>query len=138
MLAIQGQRVTSGERSGRVTSRMDAETRLVHARLSAWGTWAKENRRAWAERTWLGKLIDGEISRADHVQPVSMPDHIATVDAAVCALPRDDRDIIESYYLQWDAMEVCARRVGLSVDQFKTGLKCARLRVAGFLAARES
>lgn len=126
----------SDERSGRVLSRMDPEMKATHLRLEGWAKWAKENVRAWPERTLLGKLCDGELGRTENRTPTTMPDHIASVDAAVSWLGAIDQKVIKAYYLNWAPPEFAARRVHMRLTQFQNVLRRARWRISGYLAAR--
>lgn len=121
------------ERTGRAMSHMAPEVKIVHARLEAWGKWAHEVLRPWPERTWLGKLCDGELGRSENRAPVTMPDHVAAVDAAVSSLGEIDRQVIKAYYCHSDPIELMARRCRMREAQFKNVLKRARWRLIGYL-----
>lgn len=121
------------ERSGRAMSHMAPDIKAAHARLEAWGKWAHETLRPWPERTVLGKLCDGELGRTENRAPVSMPDHIAVIDAAVSSLGAIDRQVIKAYYCYADPVELMARRCKMRVPQFKNVLKRARWRIVGYL-----
>jgi hypothetical protein len=117
---------------------MDPETKAVHARLESWGRWAKEKGvSGWPERTLLGRLIDGEelVGAAQSKPPIAMPDDVAVTDRAVAHLGVIDRRVIETYYLQWEPVEVMARRNSMRVRQFQNVLRRARWRISGFLGA---
>jgi len=130
----------SGEvQAGRSANHMAPEIKAVHYRLIAWGKWAHERMEPWPERTWLGKLVDGETVRTHNRPPVSMPDDIAVVDAAVGRLGAIDRKAIEAcYHYRDDPVEAMARRAKMRVRQFQNVLKRARWRICGYIDARES
>lgn len=125
----------SETRSNRALSHMDAETKVVHARLEAWANFVREPLNGWPRRTQLGRLIDGEIVRSLDRQPVSMPDEIAITDRAVAHLREIDRRVVETYYLTWAPVEIMARRLKMRSRQFENVLKRARWRLGGYLAA---
>jgi hypothetical protein len=120
-------------RDKRVMSHMDPDTKAVHSRLEAWGAWAKDGEiRAWPASTILGRMIDQQATGASQSgrPPISMPDDIAAVDAAVCALNDIDKRAIRIYYLKWAPIEVHARLMHMRVRQFQNVLRRARWRLA--------
>ncbi len=124
------------ERDGRAMNRMDPETKIVHAKLEAWGSWAREaHLRAYPPSTLLGRMIEfgAQGSSQQGRPPVSMPDEIAHVDAAVAKLGDIDRRAVLAYYTYWDAPEICAKRARLSLRQFQNVLRRARWRIHIFL-----
>jgi hypothetical protein len=60
-------------RDKRRVNHMDPETRIVHARLEAWGAWAKDAEiRAWPASTLLGRMIDQQaVGAAQSGRPYS-------------------------------------------------------------------
>lgn len=119
-------------------NRMDADTKLVHARLEEWGKWAKGGEaHAWPSITYLGRWIeqgiDGAIQQGR--PPVSMPQPVAVIDAAVSRLGAVDRAVIQTYYLRWEPIEIMARRHRMRVRQFQNVLRRARWRILGFIDA---
>ena len=121
-------------------NRMDAQTKIVHARLERWGKWARDTGlRAWPEVTLLGRIIEEGAHGAQSTgrAPISMPDDIAIVDAAVCNLVDLDRRVVRKYYLEWAPPECMARQLRISVDVFQHTLKRGRWRVASFIDGAE-
>lgn len=122
------------------TNRMDPDTKLVHERLEHWGRWAKDSEaRAWPALTLLGRVVEqgGNAAGQQGRPPVSMPEAVAVVDAAVCRLGSIDRGVIQTYYLRWEPIEVMARRHQMRVRQFQNVLRRARWRILGFIDASE-
>jgi hypothetical protein len=129
------------ERDSRCMNHMDADTKLVHARLEEWGRWAKEGDiRAWPAATYLARWIEQGIDGAAQQgkPPISMPPSVAIVDAAVCKLGDIDKAVIRTYYLRWEPVEVMARRHHMRVRKFQNVLRRARWRILGFIDAREA
>jgi len=134
-MAIMGALNMDSGRSGRVMNHMAPDIKATHARLEAWAKWARESVRPWPERTWLGKLVDGETVRTVNRAPISMPDYIAHVDAAVSRLGAIDGQVIRETYLRDDPVELVARRCKMRVPQLRNVLKRARWRICGYLDA---
>lgn len=130
----------TAERDPRYLNHMDPETKRVHVRLEEWGKWARDAEiRPWPRRTLLGRVMDQGPSGAGESgrPPISMPNAIALVDAAVSRLGDIDRRVVQTYYLRWEPPEVMARRVGMRLRQFQSVLRRARWRIGGYLDARE-
>lgn len=122
-------------------NRMDPDTKLVHSRLEEWGRWAKDSElRAWPALTLLGRVAEqgGYAASQQGRPPVSMPQSIAVVDAAVGRLGAIDRRVIQTYYLHWEPIEVMAARHHMRVRQFQNVLRRARWRILGFIDASEN
>lgn len=121
-------------------NRMDPDTRLVHIRLEEWARWARDSEiHAWPSATSLARWIEQGIDGASQQgrPPVSMPEPVAVVDAAVCSLGATDRIVIQTYYLRWEPIETMARRHDMRVRQFQHFLRRARWRILGFIDATE-
>lgn len=128
------------ERDSRCMNHMDPETKLVHARLEAWGRWSRDAEvRPFPRVTLLGRVIEQGASGASQAgrPPIDMPDDIARVDAAVARLGAIDKRVVQTYYLRWEPIEVMARRNKMRVRQFQNVLRRARWRIGGYLAATE-
>jgi DNA-directed RNA polymerase specialized sigma24 family protein len=130
------------ERDGRVMNHMDPQTKAVHIRLEAWGSWAKGSEvRAWPSSTLLGRIIEQGAQGAGQAgrPPTDMPDSIARIDAAVAKLPAPEKAVVLTYYVgAWMAPEVIARKHRISTKQLKMMLRRARWRVSGYLSAVEN
>lgn len=141
MVAVMGTNLQqTAERDRRSINHMDPDTKAVHARLEGWARWASgEEVRAWPRLTLLGRVIEQGASGAGQSgrPPISMPDHIAHVDAAVAKLGQIDKMVIRIYYGPPDAVEVMARKANMRVRQFQNVLRRARWRVSGYLDALE-
>lgn len=123
------------------TNRMDPEVKLVHARLEQWARWARDQEaNAWPTTTLLGRVIEQGTDGAGQQgrPPISIPDAVAVTDAAVCSLGAIDREVIKTYYLRWEPIEVMARRHQMRVRQFQNLLRRARWRILGYVEAREN
>lgn len=121
------------QRDPRTMNHMDAETKVVHARLEAWGKWARDaGLRAWPAETLLARVMEqGPMGAGQQGRPpISMPDEIATIDAAVTRLGDIDRRVVQTYYLRWEPLEIMARRHSLRARQFQNVLRRARWRIA--------
>ena len=120
---------------------MDPDTKAVHIRLEAWGSWAKGSEvRAWPSSTLLGRIIEQGAQGAGQAgrPPTDMPDSIARIDAAVAKLPEPDKGIVLDYYVgPWMSFEVMARKHRVTVRRLQIVLRRARWRVAGYLSAVE-
>lgn len=122
------------ERDGRVMSNMDAESRLIHSRLESWARWARDfsEARAYPAVSVVGRMMEyGALGASQQGRPpVSMPDEIAAVDAAVARLGDIDQRAIKAYYLHWEPIENCAKRLRMNVRPFQSLLRRARWRIA--------
>ncbi len=124
----------------RVMNHMDAETKLVHIRLEAWGRWNRGGMpREWPEVSMMGRIAEYGPNGASQqsAPPVSMSDDMARLDAAVTRLGDIDKRAIRSYYFHDDAVETLARRMKMRPRQFQNVLRRARWRLAAFLSALE-
>lgn len=129
------------ERDRRTMNHMDAETKIVHARLEEWSRWAKDVGIAGYPRQSLtekaaqyGKL--GIPQESNYKGEPMMPDHVAVVDSAIARLGDIDRRVVRTFYLHWEPTEVMARRCSMRKRQFESVLRRARWRICGFLDAR--
>jgi DNA-directed RNA polymerase specialized sigma24 family protein len=123
-------------RDARRVNHMDPETKIVHGMLEAWGAWAKDSEiRAYPAATYLHRWAKEGIHGASQEgrPPVSMPDEIAAVDAAVCRLNATDKKAVQIYYIKWQSAEVSARAMHMRVRQYQNVLRRARWRLALFL-----
>jgi DNA-directed RNA polymerase specialized sigma24 family protein len=128
--------VDTQTRDNRVMNHMDPDTKAVHARLEAWGAWARDGEiRAWPVATMLARVIEqGTAGAAQGGRPpVAMPDEIAAVDAAVCTLGDIDKQAVRLYYIKWAPIEVHARKLGMRERQFRNVMRRARWRLAARL-----
>jgi hypothetical protein len=117
---------------------MDDDTKAVHYRLEQWGKWSKDGEvRAWPSITPMGRMVEEGPHGAGQVgkPPISMPEPIAEVDAAVARLGQIDQRVIKQYYRYWEPTEVMARRLGMRKRQFENVLRRSRWRILGFLDA---
>jgi DNA-directed RNA polymerase specialized sigma24 family protein len=125
------------EHDGRALSRMDKESRFVHTRLEAWAQWAREfqEARAYPSMSTVGRMMEyGALGASQEGRPpISMPDEIAEVDAAVARLCDMDNRAIKAYYLHWEPIENCAKRLNMNVRPFQSLLRRARWRMTLFL-----
>jgi hypothetical protein len=124
-------------RDKRRINHMDPETKQVHLRLEAWGAWAKESEiRAWPSITILGRMMEqGSGAGQQGRPPISMPEEISQVDAAVCKLGDIDRRAVKLYYIKWAPIEIHARALKMRPRQFQNVLRRARWRLALVLGA---
>jgi DNA-directed RNA polymerase specialized sigma24 family protein len=123
-------------RDKRRVNHMDPETKVVHAKLEAWGAWAKDSEiRAYPSVSYLARWIEQGIHGASQQgrPPVSMPDEIAAIDAAVSRLNAVDKKAVQLYYLKWQPIEGHARTMHMRVRQYQNVLRRARWRLALFL-----
>lgn len=123
----------------RTMNHMDSDTKVIHARLEAWGRWARDTGvRAWPERTILDRLAKEGITAGvkGTKPPIAMPDDIAAVDGAVAKLCEIDKKAVQVYYIRWEAIEASARRCNMRVRQFQNVLRRARWRVNLMLVER--
>lgn len=123
-------------RDKRALNHMDPDTKAVHLRLEAWGVWAHSHEvQAWPEMSVIGRMMKyGTLEAAHHTRaPISMPDEIAAVDAAVARLGDIDKRAIIAYYTHWEAVEATAKRTGMRVRQLYNVLRRARWRLSGML-----
>jgi len=118
----------ASDRDGRAANRMDPDTKVVHARLMEWAKWARENLHALPPITLLGRMIEyGALGAAQSgTPPVTIPDHIAAVDAAVSRLRPDHKRTIIAYYTEWEAPEQLAKRLGMEYREMRAVLHRAR------------
>jgi hypothetical protein len=132
--------VVMGERDRRAMNHMDPDTKLVHARLEEWARWAKEigiagyPKQSPTEKAALYGALGLPQEPLNKPEPL-MPDHVAVIDAAICKLGEIDRAVVKTYYLNWTAVEVMARKHKMRVLQFQRVLRRARWRVMGYLDA---
>jgi hypothetical protein len=128
------------ERDNRTMNHMDPETKLVHARLEEWGSWAKDAEiRAWPSITPMGRMVEeGPHGAGQQTKPpISMPDTVAQIDSAVAKLGAIDKMVIKRYYQCWQPIEVMARLSGMRVRQFQNVLRRSRWRIIGYLDAQK-
>lgn len=131
------------QRSQRAMNRMDPDTKLVHARLEEWASWAKDpgimgypSQSLTEKAAKYGKL---GIPQEPLNKPESvMPDHVALVDAAICALGKIDRQAIELYYKHWEPASTLARKLGQRERQFHRVLQRARWRISTYILAKST
>lgn len=128
-------------RSTRAMNHMDAETKLVHARLEEWARWAKDNpiagfptRSITEKAAQYGRL--GIPQESNYRAEPMMPERVAVVDAAISRLNNEGKLVIRAYYLSWQPQSVMARSVKLSERAFRLALQRARWRITGFLDAQ--
>jgi hypothetical protein len=133
--------ITINLRSPRAMNHMDAETKLVHARLEEWAKWAKDKSIAGFPTQSLtekaaqyGRL--GIPQESNYRAEPSMPERVAVVDAAISRLDPEGKLVIRAYYLTWQPQSVMARQVRLSERAFRLALQRARWRITGFLDAQ--
>lgn len=123
-------------RDKRRMNHMDPETKVVHARLEAWGAWAKESElRAYPSATYLARWIEQGIDGAAQQgkPPIAMPDEIASVDAAVSRLGAIDKRAVQLYYIKWQPIENLARMMHMRSRQYQNVLRRARWRLAAYM-----
>lgn len=128
--------VMTETRDKRRVNHMDPETKIVHAKLEAWGAWAKDSEvRAYPATNYLYRWAKEGIHGASQEgrPPVSMPDEIAAVDAAVSRLNAIDKRAVQLYYIRWQPLENHARTMHMRVRQYQNVLRRARWRLALFL-----
>ena len=93
------------ERDSRCINHMDSETKLIHARLEHWAKWARGGLEgvSWPRETILARMMEQGINGASQTgrPPVSMPEDVAVIDAAVARLGDVDKQVIRAYYLNW-------------------------------------
>lgn len=137
---IEVREMIEDNRRRKSMNHMDPETKLVHARLEEWATWAKDLGIAGYPKQSLtekaakyGKL--GIPQEPLHKPEPMMPDHVAVIDAAICRLGEIDRGVVRTYYLRWEPVNVMARRHSMRVLQFQRVLHRARWRIMGYLDA---
>lgn len=117
------------ERDPRAMNRMDAATKLVHARLEEWGTETKaKEENGYPASTLLGRVIDhGPMGASQSgMGPTSLSEHVANVDAAVARLWGQGQRCIKRYYKSWEPPEVMAQKEGLKLRQFQEVLRRSR------------
>ena len=137
LIASTGARAMSVEaseiRDGRTMNHMDPEGKRVHARLEAWARWSRDaSLRALPAVSVIGRMMEyGALGAAQAGRPpISIPEEIALVDAAVARLESLDQRVLKAYYLHWETIETSAHRVHRSVRQLQSLLKRARWRLA--------
>lgn len=123
----------------RAMNSMDAETKIAHLRLEAWGNWSKTNPelRPYPVATLMHRMAEQGPQGAAQTSgrgatPVSMPDAIRVTEVAVLSLPAVDRTVVAAYYLEWAPMEALANRLRMSEGRFKQTLNRARLQVLAY------
>ena len=116
---------------GRAMSRMDADSRLVHALLEQWGRWSYDSTlRAYPHITLLGRMIAwGPQGASNGRPPLEMPAPVARIDGAIAKLCQIDRKVIVIYYTREEPIEACAQRCHMRMRQFQNVLKRARWRL---------
>lgn len=119
------------ERDARVMNRMDPETKLVHARLEAWGRWAKDRgiqgypvQSLTEKAAQYGKL--GIPQESNYRSEPMMPEDVAQVDAAIGRLWNIGQRCVKRYYTAWQPMEVMAKDERMSVSSMKEVLRRSR------------
>src|SRR5258708_38669789 len=108
---------------------MDPETRFIHSRLEAWGRWAHgAETQGFPAVTLVGRMIKWGPQGASQTQgvPITMPDEIAVVDAAVARLEQPEKQTVIAYYTRWEPVEVLALRFQMKERQVRRVLQRAR------------
>lgn len=124
----------------RALSSMDADTKLVHLRLEAWGRWSKDNPelRPYPVATLLHRIAEQGVSAAAQAGGgISMPEPIRITEIAVLQLPTDERQVITAYYLEWAPTEALANRLRMSEGRFNRLLKSGRQHVGWYAKGLE-
>jgi hypothetical protein len=128
------------ERDPRAMNHMDAETKLIHARLEEWAQHVKRRSGAQGFPTesyyhkWALLKIAPQPGHEDEV----IPDRVANVDGAVARLGVIDKSVICRFYLAWRPLGIERGITGIrNKHHFDKVLKRARWRVDGFLSAVE-
>ena len=124
----------------RAMNHMDAETKLVHIRLEAWGNWNKgAEMKPYPEITLLGRVIEQGISgAAQGARPcISMPEQVQVTEMAVLRCPAVDQQVLREYYIKYAPVEIMARHCRMRIKQFQNVLKRARWRVGGYVVGYE-
>lgn len=123
-------------RDKRRVNHMDPETRTIHLKLEAWGAWAKDTEiRAYPAVSYLGRWIEQGIDGAvqQGKPPISMPDEIALVDAAVSRLGNIDKRAVQLYYIKWQPIDTLAKLMRMRPRQYQNVLRRARWRLAAYM-----
>jgi hypothetical protein len=128
------------ERSPRSMNNMDAETKLIHARLEEWSKATKRymEARGYPRESHYHKwALLGIAPNPGHEAP--LPDREAHVDTAVTKLGAIDRSVIWRFYMEWRPVKIWERIPGVASEhKFNVVLKRARWRVDGYLSAIEA
>jgi hypothetical protein len=118
---------------------MDSETKLIHARLEHWAKWARGGLEGvcWPRETLLSRMIEQGPNGASQTgrPPISMPEDVAVMDAAVAKLGDVDKQVIRAYYLNWATSDVIWQQCPAihSLSNFRAVLKRARWRLIGYV-----
>ena len=108
---------------------MDPDTKIVHIRLEAWGRWSRDAQlRPFPSVSVIGRMMEyGALGAAQEGRPpVSMPDDIAAVDAAVARLWGIGKAAVVRYYTHSEPISVSARECRMKARQFQHVLNRAR------------
>lgn len=126
-------------RDPRAFNRMDAETKLIHARLEEWANETKRfmEARGYPRESYYHKWAALGIAPNPGHEP-EMSQRAANVDGAVTKLGVIDKSVIWRYYMQWRPVGIWKQLSGIeSEHKFNIVLKRARWRVDGYLSAIE-
>ena len=104
--------------------------------LEAWARWTHTatDGLGWPRRTLLAKIMEEGFTGAAQGSPhVEMPDLVLFTERAVLRLVPPERKVILKHYLNWEPVEVSARRCHMSPGRFRTLLHRARRDIAAYL-----
>lgn len=125
----------------RVMNNMDAGTKAIHLRLEAWARWSQANPelREYPEESWLHKWAKyGTDGASQAGPPVSMPEAVGVIEAAIRKLGDIDRKVLTRYYLSWKPVDVLAVTCRMRKPEFLNVLRRARFRVRCYVEALEA
>lgn len=119
---------------GEVKRRVPDGLAEVDAALEAWARWGRGTVNGWPMRTLLARVIEqGFTGAAQQGAPVEMSEAVQLVEKAVLRLREIERKVIVKHYVNWQAVEVSARSLGMSPGRFRTVLHRARRSVRDYM-----
>ena len=108
----------------------------VDAALEAWAKWAYQGSKqlGWPSVSILGRLATEGFTGAAHTAHIpDMPESVLATERALLRLSPVDRSVVVKHYVQWEPVEISARRCHLTSATFRTRLHRARSEVAAYL-----
>lgn len=110
--------------------RMEPDMVYIDARLTQWAAWAKQG-------ISLGYPSQSVYSRDRMIgrppPTAEMPQDVWQVEKAILALKDIERQVLVTYYVNWEPRNVMAKRRNMSVNRFSKLLHRARCQVRDIL-----
>lgn len=108
----------------------------VDVALASWAKWGRGGEcLGWPAVTLLAKIEQQGVRGAAQRGPVpEMGSEIEAVESAVLRLKAIERKVVVKHYINWEPVEVSARRCHMSPNRFRVVLNRARNLIAEWIS----